>query len=117
MGGVIFELIVHSLLAVVYLTAMIMGYRLIKRLYGGKFTSALPYFLIGISLIFGLIVLDVLDIIFYVLESSELYAHSILVIQVLAGFFFILALYQIYQARFATEGFIGFDADKGGKRK
>ena len=117
MGGVIFELIVHSLLAVVYIIAMVLCYRLIKKLYGGKFTSSLPYLFIGISLFLGLIVLDVLDVIFYVLESSELYAHSIMAIQVLAGFFFIKALYEIYQSRFVTEGFIGFSEAKERRKK
>ena len=107
MDKAIFDLIVDILIIIVYLAATIMGYRILKKIYGGRFTSSIPYFMMGIVLIFGMVVLEQADLIFPALEGSDLFRHSIQTMQLVAGVFFISALYQMYQVRFATEGFMG----------
>jgi TRAP-type C4-dicarboxylate transport system permease small subunit len=112
------ELIAHFFVAVVFLVAMIVGFKLIRRLYGGRFTSAIPYLLIGITLLLGMVILDQVDVLMPSLNSdvSDAYPHGIQVLQLVATIFFIKALYEIYQARFATEGFLAFEEKKGGKK-
>lgn len=94
---------------VVFGVAAVMCYRLVKKLYGGKFTSVLPYLLMAVVLLLGMQVLHLMGefLGIYLAESSHLYQQGIQVLQLLAGFFFISALYHLYQVRFATEGFIG----------
>lgn len=113
-----FELIIHILLIIIFGIAAIMCFKLVKKLYGGKFTSSLPYLLMAIILIFVMVCFHILDIFVPLLEESSIYLHSIQALQLVAGFFLIKALYEIYQSRFATEGFMSFEPEsKGGKKK
>lgn len=115
---VITELVSHLIVAIVFIIAMVLGFKLLKKLYGGRFTSAIPYLLIGISLLLGMVILDQVDIMYPVLNSgsSDAFGHGIQLVQLVATMFFIKALYEIYQARFATEGFLEFDQNKGAKK-
>lgn len=110
------ELIGHLIIAVIFLVAMILGFKLLKKLYGGRFTTAIPYLLIGISLLFGMVILDQVDVVYPSLNSdiSDAYSHGIQILQLVATIFFIKALYEIYQATFATEGFLNIQT--GGKK-
>jgi len=100
-----------------FLIASIMGFRLVRRLYGGRFTSALPYLLIGIFLILGMQVIHlVLEPFSPVLEESMYFMFALNGLQIIAGVFFVLALYQIYQSRYATEGFMNIDFEKNKKK-
>ncbi len=111
---IITEVVSHVIVAIVFIVAMTQGFGLLKKLYGGRFTSAIPYFLIGISLLLGMVIMDLVDLIYPALNStlSDAYPHGIQVLQLVATMFFIKTLYEIYQARFATEGFMSF----GGKK-
>lgn len=111
---IITEVIAHFIIAIVFIFAMWQGFSLLKKLYGGRFTSAIPYFLIGISLLLGMVIMDLVDLIYPALNSavSDAYPHGIQLLQLVATLFFIKTLYEIYQARFATEGFMSF----GGKK-
>lgn len=115
---IITELISHLIVAIVFIVAMVMGFRLLKKLYGGRFTNALPYLLVGISLLLGMVILDQVDMIYPALNSdlSDAYAHGLQLFQLVSTIFFIKALYEIYQARFVTEGFVGFEEKRGGKK-
>lgn len=115
--NVLTELVSHLIVGIIFIVAMTMGFRLLKKLYGGRFTTAIPYLLIGISLLLGMVVLDQVDVLYPSLNSgtSDAYGHGIQVLQLISTLFFIKALYEIYQARFATEGFIDFSI-KGGKK-
>jgi TRAP-type C4-dicarboxylate transport system permease small subunit len=119
MGGVTFEIIIHLIMLGVYTYAFAYAYQLVKKLYGGKCTEALPYLLMGIALIFGMSLLHLVDVISPILDGSEAYLYSAQMLQLLAGFFFLNALYKIYQSRYATEGFLNFEepVTKGGKKK
>jgi hypothetical protein len=111
------DIISHFIVAAIFIVAIIMSFWLLKKLYGGRFTSAIPYFLIGISLLLGLVILDQIDLIYPSLNlGSDAYMHGVQLLQVVALIFFIKALYEIYQARFATEGFFELESKKGGRR-
>ncbi len=101
----IYMVFLHAIAMIVYVIAIIMCYRLSKKLYGGRYTSSLPYFLASMSLFLGMVILDQVDLFFSELNSSSAYLYSIQALQLMAGVFLILALYQIYQLRYMTEGF------------
>lgn len=98
--------ILSTLAAVVFGIAAVMCFKLVKKLYGGRFTAVLPYLLMAVVLLFGMQILDIIRDLNPVIDT-HLYLHGMQVLQLLAGFFLISALYQVYQVRFATEGFIG----------
>jgi hypothetical protein len=100
-------LIFSSILVIILGITLIIGFRIVKKLYGGRFTNALPYLLMAIALLFGMEVLCLFGDIYQPLGESLFFAHGIQMLQLVAGVFFITALYQIYQSRFATAGFIG----------
>lgn len=116
--NVLTELVSHLIVGIIFIIAMTMGFRLLKKLYGGRFTTAIPYLLIGIFLLLGMVLLDQVDVFYPSLnsDSSDAYGHGIQILQLISTLFFIKALYEIYQARFATEGFIDFSSTKGGKK-
>lgn len=99
--------ILSTVAVVVFGIAAVMTFKLVKKLYGGRFTAVLPYLLMAVMLLLGMQVLCLIGDFARTLGESALYLHGIQVLQLLAGFFLISALYQIYQVRFATEGFIG----------
>lgn len=107
MGGILFELIFHVATAVVFLVAIILTYSLVRKLYGGKMTNSLPYLMMGVVLLFGMVVLDLFDVLYPVLDGSEAYLHASQILQLLGGFFILKALYLIYQNKYLTAGFIG----------
>lgn len=106
-AGVDICLILSSILVIILGITLVIGLRVVKKLYGGRFTNALPYLLMGIALLFGMEVLCLFGDIYQILGESLFFTHGIQMLQLVAGVFFISALYQIYQARFATQGFIG----------
>lgn len=100
-------LMMSSILVIILGITLIIGFRVVKKLYGGRFTNALPYLLMAIALLFGMEVLCLFGDIYGAIGESLFFAHGIQMLQLVAGVFFISALYQIYQSRFATAGFIG----------
>jgi len=115
----IIMILVDLIPLIFFLIATIMCFRLVKKLYGGRFTSALPYLLIGIFLILGMQTIHLMEGFFSILEESMPFMMGIQMLQLVAGIFFIKALYEIYQSRFATEGFLGFEEKTklGGKKQ
>ena len=99
--------IVDIVAILISIYSLYLGFKLTKKLYGGKFTSVLPP-LIGS---FGLIFLKaVFEIVFETLlpELGEglIFVFSIQMLQIVAGILLLNALYQLYQVSFATAGFI-----------
>lgn len=106
-GGMDICMIFSVIILIIFGIALYMGFKLVKKLYGGRFTSALPYLLMAIAMLFGMEALCLFGDFYGVVGETPLFAHGIQMLQLLAGVFFISALYQIYQTRFATAGFIG----------
>lgn len=100
------EFVVHIVMIGVYLAATILGLSTAKKLYGGKFTSSLPYFIMAVFLFLSMAVLTQLDFIFPQLMGSDIFIQSIQVLQLLAGIFLLSALYNLYQSKFLSAGFI-----------
>lgn len=99
--------LVHILditIIVVFAIAAVMAFRLSKKLYGGRFTNALPYLMIAIVLLLAMPVLHWIGHLLDLGHSMD-FMFGMQSLQILAGIFFIWALYNIYQTRFATEGF------------
>ena len=106
-GGIDICIILSTILVIIFGIALYLGFKLVKKLYGGRFTNALPYLLMAISMLFGMDVLCLFGDFYSVVGETPIFAHGIQMLQLLAGVFFISALYQIYQTRFATAGFMG----------
>lgn len=105
-GGVDVCTILSTILVIILGITLYIGFKLVKKLYGGRFTNALPYLLIAISLLFGMEVLCLFGDIYPAIGDAALFSRGLLMLQLFAGVFFISALYNIYQTRFATEGFM-----------
>lgn len=108
-GGVSVCAILSLIIVTIFGVALYMGFNLVKKLYGGRFTSALPYLLMAVALLFCMEVLCLFGDFYTAIGETTLFAHGIQMLQLVAGVFFISALYQIYQARFAMSGFMGGD--------
>jgi hypothetical protein len=112
----LFEIIAHIVALIVYVLVGIKSFVMVKKLYGGVYSNALPYFVLGIFSMLGLIILDQVDIVFAVLNTSDVWAHSVQALQLVSGLFFIKALYEVYKVRYAISGFIDMkEAKSGGK--
>ena len=88
--------------------SLYLGFRLTKKLYGGKFTSVLPPLIGSFALIFLKAILElVFETLLPELGESLIFIFSIQMLQVVAGILLLNALYQLYQVSFATSGFVG----------
>ncbi len=100
----IFDLMTFFVLAAAfYLCAKVS-----KKLYGGKFTSALPYLLVSITL---RMVASLLELAFSLSLPSTTdidapYLIGIQLIVMVSNVFILMAVYQIYMTHFVTEGFV-----------
>jgi len=85
-----------------------MGFSTTRKLYGGAWTSALPYGFIGIALIMLMFVIGMLSDALYLSPDNYDLVHNVVMqtIQLVAGMFFFKGVYEVYMARFATEGFM-----------
>ncbi|MBS3100689.1 hypothetical protein A2641_00990 [Candidatus Nomurabacteria bacterium RIFCSPHIGHO2_01_FULL_37_25] len=87
--------------------SLYMGFRLTKKLYGGKFTSVLPPLIASFALIFMKAIFELIfENLLPELGESLVFIFSIQMLQIIAGILLINALYQLYQVSFATAGFI-----------
>jgi len=90
-----------------YAVVTIFGISLTRKLYGGKFTSSLPYLISGIFLIFVMVIFDIF--IFFWIPSitaeTQLLKSSIDILAIVSGLFLIVASYKLYLLKYATEGF------------
>ena len=87
--------------------SLYLGFKLTKKLYGGKFTSVLPPLIGSFALIFLKAVFEIaFEALFQELGESLIFIFSIQMLQVVAGILLLNALYQLYQVSFATAGFI-----------
>jgi hypothetical protein len=101
-------LFIQTLNLVILITLCIASYisfDLAKKLYGGKFTAAIPYIVTGTIL---LATIPLLDLIGNQLSITDVVSFSLGVssLQVLAGIFFMSAMYRIYQIQFLTYGYV-----------
>lgn len=99
------DLILDILLVLIFGIATSQAFRLSKKLYGGRFTTALPYLAISLAILF-IMPLILLIVGWYLpIKNSVEYWAGLLAVQIVAGIFLLNALYQIYESKFATEGF------------
>jgi len=80
-----------------------MGFKITKKIYGGKFTSLLPPLLAGVALLFFMQILESIFL-FSQLHNEMASMVSLQVIQLVSGILFIKSTYQFYQMGFATSG-------------
>lgn len=97
-------IVLEFLNLVVFGYAVFLIFSLVKNIYGGRFSSTLPYFLMAM---FMLAFMPFLHIIghFLGVGYSMNFMFGLQGLQILSGFFLITALYKLYQIRFSTEGF------------
>ena len=80
------------------------GFKLTKKLYGGRFTSVLPELIGVITLLF---IQRLIEAIFEFLprEAGNIeFIFALQTLQIMAGVFLIRLLHQLYQTGFATSG-------------
>ena len=99
---------IQILALVILAVGLAMGFGATRKLYGGAWTSALPYGFIGIALIMLMFVIGMLSDAVYLSPGNYELVHMVVmqVIQLMAGMFFFKGVYEVYMARFATEGFM-----------
>jgi hypothetical protein len=99
--------IIDIIAIVISIYTLYLGFRVTKKLYGGKFTSVLPPLMGSFALIFLKAILEIIfETFVHELSESLIFTFSIQILQVVAGILLINALYQLYQVSFATAGFI-----------
>ena len=99
--------IVDIVAILISIYSLYLGFKLTKKLYGGKFTSVLPPLIGSFALIFLKAIFEmVFETLLPELGESLIFVFSIQMLQVVAGILLINALYQLYQVSFATAGFI-----------
>lgn len=93
-----------------YAIILMFGITLTKKLYGGKFSSTLPYLLAAIFLIFlGNIFNIFMFFWFPTTPTTQALKTSIQILTIIAGIMLISASYKLYLLRYATAGFIKKD--------
>lgn len=103
----LFDLILDFILVVLFGYSFYLGFVITKKLYGGRFTSALPPLVGAVAVLF---MQRLVEFIFEFIggEEAEIeFLFGLQILQVAAGFLLIAALYKLYQAGFATSGFFG----------
>ena len=87
----------------------ILGITLTKKLYGGRFSSTLPYLIAGVFLIFLMVIFDIF--IFFWIPPTTIEADtyllksSIKIFAIVAGILLLTACYKLYLIKYATAGF------------
>lgn len=90
-----------------YAVTLMFGITLAKRLYGGKFTSALPYLLSAIFLIFLRGIFDIFIYFWFpTTPTTQVLKTSIQIFTIIAGMLLVSAAYKFYLLRYATAGFL-----------
>ena len=99
--------IVDIIAILISIYSLYLGFKLTKKLYGGKFTSVLPPLIGSFALIFLKAIFEIVfETLLPELSESLIFVFSIQMLQIMAGILMITALYQLYQVSFATAGFI-----------
>ena len=91
----------------VYAIVLMFGITLTKTLYGGKYSSSLPYLLSAIFLIFIGTIFRVF--IFFWLPATpvtHMIKTSIELLTIIAGILLLSAVYKLYLLKYATSGFL-----------
>ena len=103
-----FEEVILDLLNMgAYAVVLMLGVSLTKKLYGGKFTSALPYLLAAIFLIFFGNILNIFIFFWFpTTAKTQVLKASIQIITIIAGTMLLMASYKLYLMRYATAGFM-----------
>jgi len=99
---------IQILALVILAVGLAMGFNTTRKLYGGAWSSALPYGFIGVALIMLMFVIGMASDIAGLSPDNYYIVHNVVmqVIQLVAGVFFFKGVYEVYMARFATEGFM-----------
>ncbi|MBS3068124.1 hypothetical protein J4450_05450 [Candidatus Micrarchaeota archaeon] len=101
------EIILDLLSLGTYAVTLMLGITLTKKLYGGKFTSALPYLLAAIFLIFFVNILNIFIFFWFpTTATTQVLKASIQIIVIIAGVMLLMASYKIYLLKYATTGFL-----------
>lgn len=107
MGMGSFGSLIGLLTIAVYFVALYNIFVLTKKIYGGRFSSLLPYLSAGTALLLLKAIFEgVSQSLFPVFQEIEAFHAGLGVIQIMAGVFFLSAFYQLYHIRFATVGFL-----------
>ncbi len=101
------EVILDLLNLGAYAIVLMLGITHTKKLYGGKFTSALPYLLAAIFLIFFGNILNIFIFFWFpTTATTQVLKASIQIIVIIAGVMLLMASYKMYLLRYATAGFL-----------
>lgn len=99
-------LLISSLIIVVYFVALYKIFILTEKIYGGRFSSLIPYLSAGTALLLLKAIFDgVMKFLFPAFHELIAFQAGMDTIQIIAGLFFLSAFYQLYHIRFATVGF------------
>lgn len=100
-------LIISSLIILIYFVALYKIFILTKNIYGGRFSSLIPYLSAGTALLLLKAVFEgVMKFLFPAFYEIAAFQAGLNTIQIIAGLFFLSAFYQLYHIRFATVGFL-----------
>ena len=101
------NLLIVELAIIVYFVALYKIFVLTKKIYGGKFSSLIPYLSAGTALLLLKSIFNgVAKLIFPAFQEMGAFQAWLDVTQIMAGIFFLSAFYHLYHIRFATIGFI-----------
>lgn len=101
------EIIIDIINLGAYALLLMFGIHIIKKLYGGKFSPALPYIVAAVFLIFFENILNIFIFFWFpTTESTHVLKSSTQLLTVIAGIALLSASYKFYLLSYATAGFI-----------
>ena len=98
------ELVLHLMNVGAYAIVLMFGITITKTLYGGKFSSSLPYLVAALFLIFLASIVNLF--LFFLPESASAFIikASVHLLTIIAGVLLLLASYKFYLLKYATSG-------------
>ena len=96
MVDTVYSLIMHISIVFIYLIA-IAYYFNIRKSFGKTVKNVIPYFMVGIFLVLGLAILDLMVLIFPILKESVGFLQGSQMMLILAGLLFFKGLRRLYR--------------------
>ena len=100
------EWVLYALPFLLYAYCLVLGGKVARKLYGGRFTAALPPLLGAITLLALQQMLTTFFALMGGVHADKAVVFSLHTLQVLAGILLLQAMYLVYQISFATAGFL-----------